>query len=424
MSQSPPRRRPRPPEPPRLVRLHLDDLSYYGEGVGREGDEVHFVAYGLPGEDVVAEVSDERSRFRRARAVAVLAPSPDRVAAPCPYFGVCGGCQIQHLAYEAQLAVKRGVVAQQLRRIGGFEEAPVLPTIGAPTPWRYRNHVRFSTRRDGSLGYTRAHSRWVLPIDACPIAQDEINDALARLQGHGAGLHQVAVRASARTGQLLVAPRIPNAPIETGQEYLEDELLGRRFRISPSSFFQVNTRPDPRALPASIAAPWLPVREGDWSQAEILALLVLDRAAPSGNEFVVDAYGGVGTFALLLADRAARVVSIEEARTAVRDARHNAAGVGNVEFVQEKTEVALPALADRPDVVVLDPARAGCAPPVVEALLSRHPDRIVYVSCDPATLARDLRRLVDGGYDLRTVQPVDMFPQTYHIESVSLLELR
>jgi 23S rRNA (uracil1939-C5)-methyltransferase len=426
MTQQPTQtRRKRQPEPPRHVRMHLDDLSYFAEGVGRVDDEVYFVAFGLPGEDVVAEVHEARKKFRRSRVIDVLRPSPDRVAPPCQYFGTCGGCQSQHIAYASQLAFKRRAVEEQLRRIGGFESPPVLDTIGSPNPWNYRNHVRFSTRRDGSLGFTLRQSRWVLPVDLCVIALPQINDALATLQGHGAGLHQVAVRYSPRTDQMLISPRIPAVTdLETGQGFLEEEILGRRFRISPSSFFQVNTRPDERVLPDTIRAGWLAERTGAWSQAEILALLVLDLVEPTGREFVVDAYGGVGTFALLLAERVGRVLGIEESRSAILNARHNATGVDNVEFVEQKTEIALPVLTDRPDAVVLDPARAGCAPPVLDALLDLHPERIVYVSCDPATLARDLRRLADGGYDVRSVQPVDMFPQTYHVETVTLLTLR
>lgn len=418
-------RRPRAPRELPRVELELGGVSHLGGAVSRHGDLVHFVSYGLPGERVVARVVDERSSFARAEVDRVLTSSPDRVAAPCPYFGTCGGCDWQHAAYERQLDFKTETVREQLRRVGGFDEPPVSRTIGAVHTCGYRNHARFSARRDGTLGFTRPQSHAAVTIEHCHVVVPEINQVLARLQGCGhRKLHQVAVRHSTRTGQSLVSPRIPDAPIPTGQPHLEDELLGRRFRIAANSFFQVNTRPAHRQLPDAIAAPWLSCRAGDWSQAEILALLAIDRLRPAPGETFLDAYAGVGTFALLLADHApgSRVLAIEEAASAVADARHNAAGLANVEFLHGRVENVLPDLDYAPDGAILDPARAGCARPVLDALLARRVPRLVYVSCDPSTLARDLRILVDGGYTLCDVQPVDMFPQTYHIECVATLE--
>jgi len=214
-------------------------------------------------------------------------------------------------------------------------------------------------------------------------------------------------------------PEVPE--LESGQAYLEEELLGQRFRLEPPSFFQVNTRREPRELPAAISRAWLPMPSDGLSMAELLALLVVDRVQPSSSDVVTDAYSGVGTFAVLLAPLVREVIGIEEARSAIRDAEHNARELANVRFIQAKTEQALPSLSVRPDAVVLDPARAGCHPDVLRALLDSRPSRLVYVSCNPTTLARDLRVLVDGGYTLHEVQPLDMFPQTYHIECVASL---
>jgi 23S rRNA (uracil1939-C5)-methyltransferase len=421
------RRRQRAPREFREVTLELVGLSHLGGAVGRLEEMVYFVAHGLPGERVVAKVVREHGSYARAETTEVLRRcEADRAAPPCPYFGRCGGCAWQHARYERQLAYKTLTVREQLARLGGFDDPPLRPMIGATEPYHYRNHVRLSSRRDGTLGFTREQSHAVLTIEHCHIALPEINAMLARLQGVGGRkLHQVALRHSVRTGQSLVTPRVPDAPIETGQRYLEDEVLGRRFRIGANSFFQVNTRPVRRPLPESIAAPWIGAREGDWSQADILALLALDRLAATPGETILDAYCGVGTFALLAAERLAgrgRVVAIEWAHQAVEDARHNAAGLANVELIQGGVEKVLPELDLRPDGVILDPARAGCDRAVLDALLARRPGRIVYVSCDPSTLARDLRILVDGGYGLREVQPVDMFPQTAHIECVATLE--
>ena len=294
-------------------------------------------------------------------------------------------------------------------------------------PWHYRNQARFTVgRRFGELCFTYRASHRLLRVEHCWIVHPHINTALEVMQGRladlGRRIHQVSVRVGANTGQVLISPALPEVPeLETGQPHLEEELLGRRFRLEPPSFFQVNTLREKREVPATVRRTWLPLPDDGVSMAELLALLVLDRLEPSESDVVVDAYSGVGTFALLLSPLVREAIGIEEARSAIRDAEHNAREVDNVRFIQAKTEEALPALDVRPDAVVLDPARVGCHPGVLRALLDVRPPRIVYVSCDPSTLARDLRILVDGGFKLHEVQPLDMFPQTYHIECVATL---
>lgn len=408
------------------IELTLTDLSYLGGAVGRNEDNLAiFVSGGLPGERVVVEIEEKRRRYARGHVVAVLEPAPERVAPPCPYFGACGGCQSQHQEYAAQVRWKTEMVQRQLRRVGHFDEPPVKPMIEAAHPWGYRNQARFSVDSQGRLGFTRFQSRHLLPIDACLIMQPAIVDLMPRLQGAAPGAHQVMVRYGSRTNQFLIAPRLVDrgSDVPSGQESYEEILLGRRYRVSAPSFFQVNTRVDEREVPAAIRAPWLSTRVGAFSQADLLAMLVLDRLDLSGREFVVDAYCGVGTFALLAAERARRVLGIEEARCAVLDAEHNAAGLDNVEFLVGRTEDLLGQIKERPDAVVLDPSRTGCAPGVLHALAALRPPTIVYVSCDPATLARDLATLCAAGFRLDEVQPIDMFPQTHHVESVTVLRL-
>jgi 23S rRNA (uracil1939-C5)-methyltransferase len=411
------------------LQLELDEMAFGGQAIGRADGQVIFVPYAIPGEAVRVGIERPKKGYARTRLLEVLRPAPERVWAPCTYFGACGGCQWQHVAYPAQLAYKQHVVAEQLRRLGGFEDAEryVRPTLGMVAPWEYRNQARFSLgRRWGELGFTRKETHRLLRIDYCWLMMPQINRALDLLQRRCAGLetHQVTIRYSARTDQLLVQPAIPQVPeLPTGQPYLEEELLGRRFRVAPSAFFQVNTRPEWRELPASLSVPWLAERRGQYAMADLLALTVLDRLGPDRLGRVVDAYCGVGTFAALLAGRADEMVGIEESPAAVKDAVFNARDVPNVRFLEGKTEDVLPRLEGAVDAVVLDPARVGCHPAVLDALLARRPPRLVYVSCDPATLARDLKLLVAGGYRLEQVEPIDMFPQTYHIESVSTLTL-
>lgn len=394
------------PEPRtvRTIELHLEDMAYQGAAIGREDGRVVFAEYGIPGEDVVVAIERDRKDHSLGRVVAVRTPSPERVDPPCPYFGVCGGCQWQHIRYEHQLVLKQHVVRQQLRRIGKFEDPPVSPTVPSPNQFGYRNHARFSVDGKGNLGYISrpGHGYRFIRIDRCLIMHPKINEVLGRLQGKAFVKHQLMVRYGINTGELLVHPDVSaiDPEIPSGQRFYHESLLGHRFRISASSFFQTNT-----------------------GVAERLVQLVLERIAPTGREVVVDAYAGVGTFAAFLAPRVARVIGIEEAPSAVDDARVNLDQFDNVEYVMAKVEQVLGKLAVRPDVVILDPPRVGCAPEALTGVLMLRPSRIVYVSCDPATLARDLRKLVDGGYRLLDVTPLDMFPQTYHIESVATLEL-
>jgi len=383
--------------------LTLTDMAYEGHAIGRLDDLVVFAEYGIPGEEVVVEVYRKTSAFANARVVEVLKASPDRVEAPCQYYGLCGGCHWQHISYEAQLELKRHVVQEQLRRIGKFEDPMVNPTIPARDPWGYRNHLRLSAGRHGDIGFMRRGSHRFLPIDRCLIADPRINDAIALLQGKGAGLHQVELRAGVNTGDLMVQPdmtdREPSAP--PGSKVYREALLGREFQVSAPSFFQSNT-----------------------PQAERLVELVREKLDPQPDELLLDAYAGVGTFAALFAVDVRSVIGIEESPAAVADAAVNLADLPNVRYVEGKVEDVLPDLADQPDAVILDPSRVGCHPDVIAAVLRLAPRKLVYVSCDPATLARDLRLLVDGGFDLLDLTPLDMFPQTYHIECVANLRLR
>lgn len=423
------------------VELDLTDLSYFGDGVGHvDTNLVVFAAAGLPGERVVLEIDERRHKFVRGQIKELLVSAPDRVSPPCRFYGDCGGCQFQHLAYESQLRWKTELVRRQFQRIGNITAPKIQDCIGSVNPWRYRNNARFSVDQDGRIGFTRPKSHLFLPIDDCLIVQPEIAALMPALQEILPEAHQIVVRYGARTGQYLIAPRLPlpASELPSGQDSYEEILLGRRYRVSAPSFFQVNTRPDLRDVPIGIDACWLPAADeavnpdGAWptdgrlvelSQADILASLVLSRLLLSGREFVVDAYSGVGTFAVPIARRAGRVVGIEEARSAVLDAEHNSRGLDNVGYLHGRTEDQIDNLDGRPDAVVLDPSRTGCEPKVLAALMSIRPETIVYVSCDPATLARDVGRLVSGGYELTYVQPIDMFPQTHHIEIVSVLSI-
>ena len=384
------------------------------------------VPAGLPGEEVTiavqeaANVPPKRHRKRwkprppRVWITEIHTPSEFRVEARCPVFGECGGCQLQHLRYPAQLAWKRSLVEQLLREVGGFVDPPLLDAVPCDDPWGYRNHMRFSVNRDGQPGLTARGSHRVLPLANCPIAHEQINRALTVLSAAPNARPQVLIRCGAATGQVMIQPQpeanvaqqLLDAGLELRGETMEERLSGETFRIRPSSFFQTNS-----------------------AQAEKMMQMVLDgllRDAPrEGSRLtVVDAYCGVGTFSLLLARRVGKVIAIEESASAIKDAQWNLREVSNVEIRKGKVEDVLPGLGTDIDGLVIDPPRAGCQRSVLDTLAQHPVASIVYVSCEPSTLARDLHTLchIHSTYRLRSVQPLDMFPQTAHIECMAVLE--
>ena len=380
-----------------IVELDLHAWGRLGEAMARHGGSDVFVFGGIPGERVEAEIVAVRRKYVAAQVTRVLTPSPKRVEPPCEYFGQCTGCQWQHVDYAEQLAVKTGIVRDALERIGDFHAPTVLPTLASPRRLHYRNHARFNIwRESGALGFTHRERRRFVRIDRCMLMHDGINDILAQLQERSAETSQLAIRCSPDTGDYLVQPTLknPEVAIPTGQKTYRESVAGREFRVASPSFFQVNV----------------------W-QAARLVELVKDALELTGNETVVDAYAGVGTFAVLLAPYAREIIAVEESTAAIADASENAAGLSNVRLVTGKVEEILPTLDVTPDAVILDPSRSGCQPATLEALLAQRPGRIAYVSCNPESLARDLRALTRG-YRIQSVQPVDMFPQTHHVECV------
>jgi 23S rRNA (uracil1939-C5)-methyltransferase len=412
--------------------LDITGMAHGGSALGRHEGRTIFVPYTIPGERITARIVQDKGRFARAEGVMLLKSSEARVEPRCPHFGPgkCGGCHWQHIDYAAQLEFKQQVVIDQIARIGGFEDAAqiVRPTIPSPDPWNYRSHVTFHVTEDGQPGFIATDDEHILPIDECHIIRPELLDLFFNLDLEGAtNVNRVRMQAGSDASQsserMIILSTSDDAPPEIesdlpasinflsndnmpttliGSPHIHYTIKGHTFRVTAGGFFQVN-------LP----------------QAEVLVDLVLERLNLQGNESVLDLYSGVGLFTAFLAERAALVTSVESYPPAVTDADANLANFENVDLIEGNVEDVLKDLikseSERYDAAVVDPPRTGLEVEALDALVALAPATIVYVSCDPATLARDAKRLGAKGYNLLAVQPVDMFPQTYHIECVATL---
>ena len=437
------------------IRLHLDSLAAGGEAVGRHEGVAVFAMWGCPGDEAEIEITEVADRFARAVVREVITPSPDRVTAPCPHFGYCGGCQLQHIAYSAQLRHKTQIVRDAISRIGGLSDVEIAETWGMDDPWRYRNRVEYHADLDADanlhLGFARIHSHDVLALQECALqhpvseqARVAMLDLVPRLAQGGeerAALLEVESLVSFHSGEAIVTlvcdgrPPFLRALAEAlkrtvpavvgvttarargrlathrspgtsllGKSHLSEHLGEHAYRISPDSFFQTNPR-----------------------QAARMLELVKEWAAVGKRDGVVDLYSGVGTFLLPLAQRAHHAAAVEENEAALADARANLREwrLDSVNLYEGKVERVLPRLAQRgwrTDLIVMDPPRKGCGPVVCASAAKLNPRRIILISCHPATLARDLKCLADRGYRATRIQPIDMFPQTWHVEAVAVCE--
>ncbi len=438
------------------VELTIDNLGHEGEGVGRYHGFTLFVPGALPNERIRAKVLKVKKSFGYAKLLEVLESSSDRVTPPCPIYDKCGGCSLQHLSYAAQLEYKRQMVIDNLVRIGKITDVTVHPTLGMDEPWRYRNKVQVPIgEREGGLvaGFYAKGTHSIIDMDACLIQHesgDQVVSTVKRIASQlgisayneetGKGLlRHVVAKVGFHTGELMVVlitnelkiPRLDEwirlireeIPAITsiiqnvnsrltnvifgnktitlwGSDVIYDTIGDLKFAISARSFFQVNP-----------------------AQTEVLYNKALEYAGLSGDEIVIDAYCGIGTISLFMAKQAKKVYGVEIVPDAIEDAKRNAElnGIENVEFEVGMAEDVMPKWAEagvQADVIVVDPPRKGCEESLLQTIIDMQPKRVVYVSCNPSTLARDLRILEDGGYKTVEVQPVDMFPHTGHVECV------
>ena len=400
------------------------ELAHGGAAIARVDGRVVFVEGAAPGETVEAEVTHRRRDFWRAQTRAVLSSSPDRVPAPCPYFGACGGCQVQHLAYAQQLQQKRRVLQHLLLRARLEGPIDAIDVLGMDDPWRYRLRGEFHVLHQAEtaqLGFYRKHTYQTLPIELCLIHAQAIERALpafARAASHEAAARVQAIQLTWAPGtrDLLWAPYPPGSAdpgfgaraaalvpdLDLNDDSIGIDDAGRHFRVRPEAFVQVNLR----------------MRDALYATAVRFAAL-------EAGDRVVDAYAGIGMLSARLAGAAREVVCLEESPYCVRLGEVNMQlnGCATVRYRRGRVEDTLGGLDQRIDVIVLDPPRAGCAERALDTIRRLRPARVVYLSCEPSTLARDLARLcAEKTFRLSEVALVDMFPQTYHIEAVAKLE--
>jgi len=412
------------PRPGATIELRTEGLTFGGASIARHQGMAVFIPFAAPGELVRAEVLETQKNFLRAKVVEVLEPGPDRVDPKCRHFGECGGCNYQHVAYEAQVRAKASFVHDALTRIGKFDwPDPIVVHHG--DPWQYRSRTQLKLkatsgeRSDGSrgrlrrnerkadddqqpapkvpvIGFHRAHSHSVIDLEECPVLAPDLWDGVGEVRAALTGLKRkqlpYQVEGSCGVDGASWSPDMPGMR----KDLVEHEVLGFRYLIEPDSFFQGNRH--------------------------LVGKLVECGLGDERGGLAFDLYAGVGLFSMPLSRRFERVISVEDERRATTLGRVNAKmnRCDNVHYLRKTTEQFLAANKERPELVMMDPPRLG-AKPAIPMLLELGAERVHYVSCDPQTLARDLRAFVDGGYELMSVEAVDMFPQTYHVECVARL---
>ncbi len=443
------------------IEVMIGDMSETGEGIGKTDGFTWFIKDTVIGDKVQAKVMKTKKSYGFAKLEQITEPSVNRVTPKCPVAGPCGGCQLQAMDYEEQLRYKERKIYNNITRIGGFSEVPMLPIMGMDEPWRYRNKAQFpwGLDKDGNIivGFYAGRTHSIIGCEDCLLGAEENREVLRRIKAHMERYHlmpydeathkglirHTLIRKGFRTGELMVCQVINGKSLPHSEElvnslleipgmtsisfninkdrtnvilgdrvenlygpgYITDYIGDVKYRISPLSFYQVN-----------------PV------QTEKLYGTALEYAGLTGGETVWDLYCGIGTISLFLAQKAKKVYGVEIVPQAIADARENARlnGLDNVEFFVGKAEEVLPEQYEKnhvyADVIVVDPPRKGCDEACLNTIVKMAPKRVVYVSCDSATLARDMKYLAERGYKVEKVRGCDMFPQGLHVETVCLLE--
>ena len=400
--------------------VRIEKMVFGGDGLARMKDgRAVFVPYSLPGERLKIHVTEAKKRFARAEILEVLEPSKDRITPKCPHFTVCGGCHYQHLSYGKQLVTKEKVFREQLERIAGIKGEVIRPLVKSPIEWNYRNTVQFHISDTGKPGYQSSRSHEVVEIKECHLPMEPINEVWPLLDlAPYPGLERIDIKTGSDDEVLLVFNNsgldLPTLELDlpvsavnispyaeivmAGDDYLLMQVLERTFSVSAGSFFQINPL-----------------------MAAEMVRYVMTEVPFNKESSVLDVYCGVGLFSAFFAPLVKDVVGIEVSSSACQDFVVNLDEFENVQLFEGLAEDVLPGLELKPNLVLVDPPRAGLEGTALDAIVNLQPEMLVYVSCDPATLARDLDRFQKAGYTVEKITPFDLFPQTYHIESISLM---
>jgi 23S rRNA (uracil1939-C5)-methyltransferase len=403
------------------VTLDLTDMAHGGAAIGRdEQQRVIFVPLALPGERVRVEIVEDKGRYAHGRLVEILTPAPDRVEPRCPHFGPCGGCHFQHISYPRQLELKGHIVRDQLARIGRFADPPVAPVLANPEPWDYSVELTLNPAPEGGMGYWSPALGAVMPIETCHLVRPSLRDLLQDVDLELPGLRKIQLRVGDDEALLMaiavdgveppeLAADFPVSaaiilPDDTavnliGDNFTIQSVKGRDFQVTAGCFFY----PSPAAT-------------------SLLVDTLLQFARLTGQETVVELFSGVGMLTAFLAPAAGQVIGVELNPDAVADAAVNLEDTENVSLFEGAAEEALPTISAAIDLLVVDPPLSGLSRELMGLIAERQPPRLIYVSGDVATLARDGRQLAANGYRLTAVQPIDMTPHTYQILTVSLWE--
>lgn len=376
--------------------LTIEKLVYGGEGLARQEGKVVLIPFVLPGEVVRAETERAKNDLWRGRLIEVLQPSAARITPGCPYFQRCGGCQYQHIDYAFQLEQKRAILREALQRVGKIEFTSEIGVVSGE-PWQYRNRVQLHVE-DGDVGYFGQGSRDLCAIDHCPISSPVLNSTIAKLKEMLQGFQSVSTAIELFTNetevQVNVVDRVPRQALSALMTLgVTTPIEYNGFRVSRNSFFQVNRF--------------------------LIDGLVECAVADKGGQWAIDLYAGVGLFSVKLAERFAKVTAVESGGSSFRDLSHNFGHHGLSEAgINANVEDYLAGVEKTPDFILADPPRAGLGKTVVKQLARIRVPRLTIVSCDPATLARDLQGLIAENYRIEKITLVDLFPQTFHLETV------
>ncbi|MFL2767796.1 MAG: class I SAM-dependent RNA methyltransferase [Dehalococcoidia bacterium] len=392
----------------KLIKLKLGDIGANGDTVATIDSETISVFGGIPGEVVLAEIIEQKkTKRKRKRTFAsvkqVVISSEYRIKPPCNFYGFCTGCNWQHINYEHQLYLKQKLLHKELLKYLN-NKINIKNIIRSENQFHYRNHGRFSIRRNGQIGFTNKVSKKFVGINKCLIMNNKINKYIKHLETKVGETSQMSIRVGVNTDSYLIQPKLNKAQIKTktGQKNYSEKIRNKNFQISSPSFFQVNSDQIPK-------------------MTEIILSLIhgIDK------ELLVDAYAGVGTFGIMLNKNFKKIIGIEQSYSAVVDAKSNIKSLDNYEMIIGNSEEIISAIKSKIDLLILDPSRKGCDEKLIQNLLLQPVKNIIYISCEPKTLARDLKLLTEKCiYELRSINPIDLFPNTHHVESISLLSLK